>query len=580
MLPLLNLKLGDSTGVPIVGVERSGVESLRNPSDRTNVQHLLTDVPDAKQLPTSGATRIRSFISAMTPSSPPSVSERLERPARDWVNSYTIVMAHKKDKYAEEKTKANTKMEEAKKLVNQYVQEARKTPDPIADSKTPTWDVAKDESGQWSAYVKQYNAMNKLYDKAHNQYSLITDPSRSSRKWLTLMKTLAESLERLVNLYETALPLLMDSVADLVYAFCNEPLVTNAAYLNWVLLGNPGVGKTLLAKTIGDVLGALGVILYKDPVECGRSHFVAEYEGQTALKARTFLVSNLEKVIFLDEAYSLTSWETKVGAERRQLSAYSGEAVTEIVAFLSQHVGQVSFIAAGYEREMLRDFMPSNPGLDRRFPYKIWIEDYDPLELVDIYLAKLGEALTKDPRNELTKDDTRPYFTEMALRFLGDIISESRITKAPKMEKLFKAQGGAMANLANTTALLISGSTHATSRTREIGFNNGGEAWAVTFLDMYNVLSTVAQNEFGPKAHMAITEMQKLATVRGWINEETNQWQFPSNSASKRARSSPSVVSVDDDEAEVPYNSDASDASEEFPISAAARSRPRSASSR
>ena len=70
---------------------------------------------------------------------------------------------------------------------------------------------------------------------------------------------------------------------------------------------------------------------------CGRSDFVAEYEGQTAVKTRGFLASQLERVIFLDEAYSLTTLEQK--GWKRTLSAYSAEAVSELVAFLSQRVG-------------------------------------------------------------------------------------------------------------------------------------------------------------------------------------------------------------------------------------------------
>ena len=95
------------------------------------------------------------------------------------------------------------------------------------------------------------------------------------------------------------------------------------------------------------MLGKLGLLIHEDVVVCGRSDFVAEYEGQTSTKARTFLKSQLERCVFLDEAYSLTTWSNIGEGGDRTLSAYSGEAVTEIVAFLSQRVGATVFIAAG-----------------------------------------------------------------------------------------------------------------------------------------------------------------------------------------------------------------------------------------
>ena len=122
----------------------------------------------------------------------------------------------------------------------------------------------------------------------------------------------------------------------------------NFGFLNFILMGNPGVGKTRLAGALAAVLGKLGLLVYDQLVECGRSDFVAEYEGQTAVKARNFLMGGLEKVIFLDEAYSLTTWESKGSAAERRLSAYSGEATTEIVAFLSQRAGSTAFIAASF----------------------------------------------------------------------------------------------------------------------------------------------------------------------------------------------------------------------------------------
>ena len=354
------------------------------------------------------------------------------------------------------------------------------------------------------------------YDAIHNT----TDFSR-------LRLEFAAAIEELVADYSMQ-SILLENVADLIDSFVNHPLVAQHSMLNFVLVGNPGAGKTRLATSLSAVLGKLGLYAYDQLVVAGRSDFVAEYEGQTATKTRNFLMSNIEKVIFLDEAYSLTTWESAGGAAgcegERTLTAYSGEAVTEIVAFLSQRAGSVCFIAAGYEKEMLHDFLPANPGLARRFHLRVWLMDYTASQLVEIYLGALAAAMS-DSATRLTAAMTRTYFTQPALAFLADILESSQAKQVPKfplLRETFAAQAGAMATLANTTAVLIASS----NRHGQIGLDaRGQDTWAIGLVDMHNILVTLLQQHFGPYATNATDEVLSVASSHGWF--AGGLWQVP-----------------------------------------------------
>ena len=238
-------------------------------------------------------------------------------------------------------------------------------------------------------------------------------------------------------------------------------------------------------------------------------------------------------MIFLDEAYALTTWE----AERdgtRTLSAYSGEAISELVAFLSQRAGSVSFIAAGYEKEMLGDFITANDGLSRRFPLRVWLQDYKADELVSIYLHSLAAALNPPPPGRpLTSAVVESYFTSPALQFLAEIVQGSRegsgagLLRYPLLHTLFAPQAAAMVSIANATAILVAANRNFV----RIGLSGSGtDTWALGFQDVYDILRTVAQQRFGPGAAQCIQELNAIAQVTGWMTR-SGIWQVPQTDA-------------------------------------------------
>jgi len=516
MLPFLPF----TTGVPLQGVTRRSGRVADDAAEMGSSRQKVT-APASLALSMSGGPRLTAIAVELRSPSASATSF-----VRRWQSSVRSSMQHKQSIYTTERAALQSQIDNAQANVNAFVRRVRGGgEDALADEQTPKWDVADKVSRRWQSLVLQSSSLDSLIESARGRHDLINNTA----DFATLRSDFAMALEQLVADY-SSLPILLEAVADVVEAFVRRPLVTSASFLNFLLMGDPGVGKTRLAEKLAAVLGRLGILVYEQLVVCARSDFVAEYEGQTAIKTRNFLVGNLEKVIFLDEAYSLTSWQRSqgMGDDARELSGYSGEATTELVAFLSQRVGATCFIAAGYEREMLSDFLPANQGLGRRFPYRVWLKDYSAEQLVDIYLKAVAVALS-DPTQTIQFTD---YFTRHAVRFLVDVLESTREqsmdgARYPLIERIFSAQAGAMNTLASVTALLIASST----RRGAIGVNTAGVAtWAIGVADMYDILLTMVLQRLGPYAEDAARELQTIAKANGWI--AGNAWQAPDGAES------------------------------------------------
>ena len=143
-----------------------------------------------------------------------------------------------------------------------------------------------------------------------------------------------------------------------------------------VFTGNPGTGKTTVARIVGKIFKEIGLVKSGHVVEVERSDLVGEYIGHTAPKMKKVIEQALDGLLFIDEAYTLTPKDAA--------RDYGGEAVATLLKAMEDQRDRLIVIVAGYENEMDR-FIKSNPGLESRFKNVIHFEDYDPFAVGSLY---------------------------------------------------------------------------------------------------------------------------------------------------------------------------------------------------
>lgn len=162
-----------------------------------------------------------------------------------------------------------------------------------------------------------------------------------------------------------------------------------------VFTGNPGTGKTTVARIIAKIYKALGVLQQGQLIETDRSGLIAEYVGQTAVKVNKTVDSALNGVLFIDEAYSI------VGDSQ---DSFGKEAVSTLIKRMEDDRDKLIVILAGYTKEM-QDFIETNPGFKSRFNRYIDFADYQPDELLLIFeglCKKLDYKITDNAKTKLT----------------------------------------------------------------------------------------------------------------------------------------------------------------------------------
>lgn len=148
--------------------------------------------------------------------------------------------------------------------------------------------------------------------------------------------------------------------------------------LHMVFMGNPGTGKTTVARLLAQIYRVMGVLSKGQLVEVDRSQLVAGYVGQTAIKTAEVLEKAKGGILFIDEAYSLTPENSG--------SDFGREAVEIILKGMEDNRDDLVVIVAGYEN-LMKNFISSNPGLESRFSKYFFFEDYNGEQLYSIFLS-------------------------------------------------------------------------------------------------------------------------------------------------------------------------------------------------
>lgn len=238
----------------------------------------------------------------------------------------------------------------------------------------------------------------------------------------------------------------LDNVKDLVYEIyallqigqyrSEVGLASNKQVYHMVFKGNPGTGKTTVARIIAKLFQTMGLLSKGHLIEVERADLVGEYIGHTALKTRDLIKKALGGVLFIDEAYSLAR-----GGEKD----FGKEAIDTLVKAMEDSKDQFVLILAGYSDEMDL-FLETNPGLPSRFPIKIAFPDYSTDQLVQIAELMVKErdytlipATVMKLRQMLVAEKNRCPDTFSNARYVRNLMERAMRQQAVRLLKSYQS---------------------------------------------------------------------------------------------------------------------------------------------
>ena len=211
-------------------------------------------------------------------------------------------------------------------------------------------------------------------DETVLQNETVEDPNKSEIKPLNELLSRMNSLVGLVEVKSSITSLINTHQANNIRS--NKGMNKIPVGLHCVFTGSPGTGKTTVARSVADMYNAIGLLPTNKVIEVDRASLVAGYVGQTAIRVKEVINQAIGGVLFIDEAYSLSS-DSGAG--------FGDEAISTLVKAMEDHREDLAVIVAGY-KEPMKLFIESNQGLKSRFHNVIHFPDYTQDELTQIFL--------------------------------------------------------------------------------------------------------------------------------------------------------------------------------------------------